>query len=55
MANMTLATADRELLAITVFPTQFAQAYMKCEEGSVVKLEFGETKDGTTILKDVIS
>jgi len=55
MANMTIATADREMIAVTVFPSQFAQAYMKCEEGSVVKIQLAETKEGTTILKDVIS
>lgn len=54
MANMTLATADRELVPVTVFPTQFAQAYMKCEPGSVVKVQLSETKEGTTILKEVI-
>ena len=54
MANMTLVTADRELVPVTVFPTQFAQAYMKCEPGSVVKVQLSETKEGTTILKEVI-
>ena len=54
MANMTLVTADRELVPVTVFPTQFAQAYMKCEPGSVVKVHLSETKEGTTILKEVI-
>jgi DNA polymerase-3 subunit alpha len=55
MANMTLATADRELVPVTVFPSQFAQAYMKCESGSVVKVNLGETKEGTIILSEVIS
>jgi len=54
MANMTLVTADRELVPVTVFPTQFAQAYMKCEPGSVVKVQLSETKESTTILKEVI-
>ena len=55
MANMTIATAEREIIPITVFPSQFAQAYMKCEEGAVVKIQLAETKEGTTILKEVIS
>jgi DNA polymerase-3 subunit alpha len=55
MANMTIATADREMIAVTVFPSQFAQAYMKCEEGAVVKIQLSETKEGTTILKEVTS
>jgi len=27
---------------------------MKCEEGAVVKIELSETKEGTTILKEVM-
>lgn len=54
MAQMTLASHDREIIPVTVFPTMFAQAYMKCEPGKAFKPVFGETKDGTTILKEVI-
>ena len=53
MAHMTLANSERDIIPVTVFPTVFAEAYMKCEAGSVIKPEFGETKDGTTILKEV--
>jgi DNA polymerase III alpha subunit len=53
MASLTVADSNRELHSITVFPTAFAKAYMKIEEGQVYKLSLGKTKDGTVILEDV--
>ena len=53
MASLTLADTKRELHAVTVFPKQFAKAYMKIEEGSAYKFSFGKTKEGTTILEDI--
>ena len=53
MASLTLADTSRELHSVTVFPTAFAKAYMKIEEGNAYKFEFGKTKDGTVILEDV--
>lgn len=53
MASMVVANAAREMAAVMVFPTMFSQGYMKCEPGKVVKIEFGETKEGTITLKEV--
>jgi len=53
MASLTVADASRDLHSITVFPTAFAKAYMKIEEGNVYKFSLGKTKDGTVILEDV--
>ncbi len=53
MASLTVADASRDLHSVTVFPTAFAKAYMKIEEGSVYKFSFGKTKDGTVILEDI--
>ena len=53
MASLTLADTSRDLHSVTVFPTAFAKAYMKIEEGHAYKFEFGKTKDGTVILEDV--
>jgi DNA polymerase-3 subunit alpha len=55
MASLTVADAGRELHAITVFPTAFPKAYMHVQPGNVYKFEFKETKDGTTIMEDVIN
>jgi DNA polymerase-3 subunit alpha len=53
MASLTLADHSRDLHSVTVFPTAFAKAYMKIEEGNAYKFEFGKTKDGTVILEDI--
>jgi DNA polymerase III alpha subunit len=53
MAYMVVADSGRELHSVTVFPTQFAKAYMKVQEGNVYNFSFAKTKDGTTILEDI--
>jgi DNA polymerase-3 subunit alpha len=53
MASLTVADTARDLHSITVFPTAFAKAYMKIEEGHAYKFELGKTKDGTVILEDI--
>ena len=53
MATLTLADTSRELHPVLVFPTTFAKAYMKIQEGSSYKFSLGKTKDGTTILEDI--
>jgi hypothetical protein len=55
MASLTVADASRDLHSITVFPTSFAKAYMKIEEGNVYKFSLGKTKDGTIILEDILN
>ena len=55
MASLVLADATRELHSVTVFPTSFAKAYMKIDEGKVYKFSLGKTKDGTTIMEDVFN
>jgi hypothetical protein len=53
MASLVLADTSRELHSVTVFPTSFAKAYMKIEEGNAYNFSFGKTKDGTVIMEDV--
>lgn len=53
MASLTLADTSRELHSVTVFPTNFAKAYMNIQEGNSYKFSFGKTKDGTVIMEDV--
>jgi DNA polymerase-3 subunit alpha len=53
MASLTVADTSRNLHSITVFPTSFAKAYMKIEEGTAYKFDLGKTKDGTVILEDI--
>jgi hypothetical protein len=53
MASLVVADTDRDLHSVTVFPTSFAKAYMKIEEGNAYNFTFGQTKDGTVIMEDV--
>jgi DNA polymerase-3 subunit alpha len=53
MASLTLADTSRDLHSVMVFPTSFAQAYMKLEEGHAYKFTLGKAKDGTVILEDI--
>jgi DNA polymerase-3 subunit alpha len=53
MATLTVADVSRELHSVLVFPTTFAMAYMKIQEGNAYKFSFGKTKDGTVILEEV--
>jgi DNA polymerase-3 subunit alpha len=53
MATLTLADTSRDLHSVVVFPTTFAKAYMKIQEGSAYTFSFGKTKDGTIILEDI--
>ena len=55
MASLVVADADRDLHSVTVFPTAYAKAYMKIDEGNVYKFSLGETKDGTIIMEDVFN
>jgi len=53
MATLTLADTSRDFHSVIVFPTTFAKAYMKIQEGNAYKFSFGKTKDGTVILEDI--
>jgi len=53
MATLTVADTGRDLHSILVFPTTFAKAYMKIQEGNAYKFSFGKTRDGTVILEDI--
>ncbi len=53
MASLVVADSERELHSIVVFPTAFAQAFMKCEPGSIRNLTLGKTKEGTITLQEV--
>ena len=53
MAILTLADKSRSLHPVTVFPTHFAEAYMKVKEGKAYKFKLGKTKDGTVIMEEV--
>jgi len=55
MAYMVIADYDRNLYPVVVFPTMFAEGFMKCEPGSIQKLVMNELKDGTISLREVLN
>jgi DNA polymerase-3 subunit alpha len=54
MAMLTLADSSRGLHPVTVFPLQFAEAYMKIKAGESYKFKLGKTKDGTVIFNELL-
>jgi DNA polymerase-3 subunit alpha len=54
MATLTVADSSRDMHSVVVFPTTFAKAYMKIQEGNAYTFSFGKTKDGTVILDDIL-
>jgi hypothetical protein len=54
MASLVVADHERKMESIVVFPTAFAMAYTRLEEGGAFELEFSKTKDGDLTLKEVI-
>jgi DNA polymerase-3 subunit alpha len=55
MAALVVADHDRNLHSVIVFPTAFAMAYTRIEEGKAFEMEFSKTKDGDTTLKEIIN
>jgi len=54
MASMTLADTSKSLHPVTVFPLQFADAYMKIKAGNAYRFKLGKTKDGTVIFNELV-
>ncbi len=53
MADVVLADAEKSLVSALVFPMQFIAAYSKMREGSIVKVNLKETKEGTPFVDGV--
>jgi len=54
MASLVVADHNRELYSVVVFPTAFAIAYTRLDEGKAFEMEFGKTKEGGLTLKEVV-
>ena len=55
MASLVVANSDRDLLSMIVFPTAFAVAYTRIEEGNVYKIDYSLSKDEDLIFQEVIT
>lgn len=55
MASLLVADSNRELLSMIVFPSNFAMAYTRLEEGNAYKINYNVNKDNDLIFQEVES
>lgn len=55
MASLVVADSGRELMSMVVFPSQFAMAYTRIEEGNAYKINYSLNKDEDLIFQEVVS
>jgi DNA polymerase-3 subunit alpha len=55
MASLVVADSGRELMSMIVFPSTFAMAYTRLEEGSAYKINYSLSKDDDLIFQEVIT
>jgi DNA polymerase-3 subunit alpha len=55
MASLVVANSGRDLLSMIVFPTAFAVAYTRIEEGNVYKINYSLSKDEDLIFQEVVA
>jgi DNA polymerase-3 subunit alpha len=54
MASLVVADSGRELLSMIVFPTAFAMAYTRIEEGNAYKINYSLSKDEDLVFKEIV-
>jgi DNA polymerase-3 subunit alpha len=54
MGSVIVADHERKLEAITVFPSNYGDAYIKLREGEVRRIHTGKTKDGQLTYKGIL-
>jgi hypothetical protein len=55
MASLVVADSGRELMSMIVFPSTFAMAYTRIEEGNAYKINYNISKDDDLVFQEVIS
>ena len=55
MASLVVANSGRDLLSMIVFPTAFAVAYTRIEEGNIYKINYSLSKDEDLIFQEVVA
>jgi DNA polymerase-3 subunit alpha len=55
MASLLVADSSRDLLSMIVFPTTFATAYTRIEEGNAYKINYSLNKEEDIIFQEVIT
>ena len=55
MASLVVADSGRELLSMIVFPSTFAVAYTRIEEGNAYKINYSLSKDEDLVFQEVVN
>jgi DNA polymerase-3 subunit alpha len=55
MASLVVADSGRDLLSMIVFPSAFAVAYTRLEEGNAYKINYSLSKDEDLIFQEVVT
>jgi DNA polymerase-3 subunit alpha len=55
MASLVVADSGRELLSMIVFPSTFAMAYTRLEEGNAYKINYSLSKDEDLVFQEVVN
>ena len=55
MASLCIANSSRELLSLIVFPSNFAMAFTRLEEGKAFKINYNKTKDEDLVFQEVVN
>lgn len=55
MASLVVADSGRDLMSMIVFPSNFAMAYTRLEEGKAFKINYNKTKDEDLVFQEVVS
>jgi DNA polymerase-3 subunit alpha len=55
MASLVVADSGRDLLSMIVFPSAFAMAYTRIEEGKAYKINYSLSKDEDLVFQEVVA
>jgi hypothetical protein len=55
MASLVVADSGRELMSMVVFPSNFAMAYTRLDEGNAYKINFNKSKDDDLVFQEVVA
>jgi DNA polymerase III subunit alpha len=55
MASLVVADSGRELMSMIVFPSTFAMAYTRLEEGKAYKINYSLSKDEDLVFQEVVA
>ena len=55
MASLVVADSGRDLMSMIVFPSNFAMAYTRLEEGKAYKINYSLSKDEDLIFQEVVA